>query len=143
MNRRSISYLTLAASFVCATTAYAETRESNVAPSSAARPATEGERYPADNSAVNAGDHVRGRLNADDQGNAGLETTRSIRAALTSRDDFSVYAKNVKIITDANGTVTLRGPVRSSEERSEIRKVAEQIAGAGKVKDLLEIAPDK
>ena len=51
-------------------------------------------------------------------------------------------AHNVKIIT-VNGVVTLRGPVKSEEERKKIAAMAEQVAGAGKVQNHLEVAPPK
>jgi osmotically-inducible protein OsmY len=48
-------------------------------------------------------------------------------------------AKNVKIIT-VNGVVTLRGPVKTIEEKRTIEAMAQQIAGADKVDSQLEIS---
>jgi len=50
-----------------------------------------------------------------------------------------VTAQNVKIIT-LDGVVTLRGPVKSQEEKQRIASAAEKVAGRGKVQDYLEIA---
>jgi osmotically-inducible protein OsmY len=44
----------------------------------------------------------------------------------------------VKIISQ-EGTVTLKGPVKSEDERKNIVAKAEQIAGAGKVTDQLSV----
>jgi osmotically-inducible protein OsmY len=50
-----------------------------------------------------------------------------------------VTAENIKIIT-INGRVTLRGPVKSSAEKSAIVAKAQQIAGTTQVDDQLEVA---
>jgi len=44
----------------------------------------------------------------------------------------------VKIITQ-DGAVTLKGPVRSEDERKEVMTKAEQVAGSGKVTDQLSV----
>jgi osmotically-inducible protein OsmY len=54
-------------------------------------------------------------------------------------DALSTTAKNVKIIT-VNGVVTLRGPVKTIEEKRTIEATAQQIAGADKVDSQLEIS---
>jgi len=69
---------------------------------------------------------------------ADVETTRKIRKEITDDDSLSTTAKNVKIITQG-GKVTLRGPVNHPEEKEKIAKKAEQIAGAGKVENKLEV----
>ena len=48
-------------------------------------------------------------------------------------------AKNIKVITD-NGRVTLRGPVRSDQEKTLIAAKAQKIAGEGNVDDQLDVA---
>jgi osmotically-inducible protein OsmY len=69
-----------------------------------------------------------------------MELTRSIRQKIVDRDDLSTYAKNVKIISDDQGSVTLRGPVRSDNERRQLEEIARSVAGAGKVTNQLEVA---
>jgi osmotically-inducible protein OsmY len=44
----------------------------------------------------------------------------------------------VKIVT-ANGSVTLRGPVKTEEEKAAIASKAQQIAGADKVDNQIEV----
>ena len=95
----------------------------------------------ADNSRINARDRDDATLTPGDQGTtpADRETTQRIRKALvTGPSDFSVAAKNVKIIT-ANGKVTLRGPVNSAAEKEGIVALAKSVAGEGNVEDQLEV----
>jgi osmotically-inducible protein OsmY len=46
--------------------------------------------------------------------------------------ELSTYAHNVKIVS-VNGMVTLKGPVRSEDEKKAVEAKATEIAGAGKV----------
>ena len=64
--------------------------------------------------------------------------TQRIRQAVVADKTLSTTAKNVKIIT-INGVVTLRGPVKNSQEKGMIEAKAQQIAGADKVNSQLEI----
>jgi osmotically-inducible protein OsmY len=64
--------------------------------------------------------------------------SQNIRQALTADDSLSTNGKNVKIITN-DGTVTLRGPVKSDKEKSTIAAKAQQIAGVKNVDNQLEI----
>src|SRR4030095_9597634 len=61
------------------------------------------------------------------------------KKAVTADDSLSTNAKNVKIITN-DGTVTLRGPVKSEKEKSDIEAKAKQVAGVKSVDNQLEIA---
>jgi hypothetical protein len=47
-------------------------------------------------------------------------------------------SQNVKIIT-ANGKVTLRGPVKTEQERQSIETSARKVAGDGNVDDQVEV----
>ena len=68
--------------------------------------------------------------------------TQKIRKAIVNDSSLSTYAHNIKIITQ-DGKVTLRGPVRSGDERSNVEAKAAGIAGQDNVTDQLEITPDK
>jgi osmotically-inducible protein OsmY len=76
-----------------------------------------------DNSAQNKGQDQT----AQDQSNiqSDRETTAKVRKALIADKDLSMYAHNIKIIT-RNGTVTLKGPVQSDDEK---QKVESDVAG--------------
>jgi osmotically-inducible protein OsmY len=80
-----------------------------------------------DNSAINQkqGD------TADQQSEASSDRmlTRKIRQALIADKSLSVYGHNIKIITK-NGSVTLKGPVQSEEEKQTIASKAESIVGS-------------
>jgi hyperosmotically inducible protein len=68
--------------------------------------------------------------------------TQKIRKAIHEDNTLSLYGHNIKIITQ-DGKVTLRGPVRSAEDKSNIEAKAVAVAGQGNVTDQLEIAPPK
>src|SRR5262245_21361154 len=53
---------------------------------------------------------------------------------------MSIDAQNIKIITQ-DGKVTLRGPVKTAEEKGQIEKFALEVAGAGNVDSQIEIEP--
>jgi osmotically-inducible protein OsmY len=93
----------------------------------------------ADNTGKNVRDRSDQTLTPTDQSEnrADLDLTRRIRRAVTANDRLSSEAKNIKIIT-SGGKVTLRGPVKSDDERKTITSIAQQIAG-DKVEDQLEI----
>jgi hyperosmotically inducible periplasmic protein len=95
----------------------------------------------ADNTAVNERDRNGDMATATDQSEspADRETTRRIRAIIVADDGLSTNAKNVKIVTNA-GTVTLRGPVETEQERSRVAAAAQQVAGNDKVQNQLEVA---
>lgn len=70
------------------------------------------------------------------------ELTRKIRKSIHEDTSLSTYAHNIKIISQ-DGKVTLRGPVRSEEEKTNIEAKAVAVAGQGNVTDQLEVAPSK
>jgi hyperosmotically inducible periplasmic protein len=97
---------------------------------------------PADNTKVNKRDRKNGAVTADQQKEteSDRETSANIRKALMDNKDLSTYAHNVKIITQ-NGIVTLKGPVRSHEEKKTVEARATEIAGVGKVKSMISVKP--
>jgi len=97
---------------------------------------------PADNTGINKRDSSPEKITADQQSQTkeDREITQKIRQAVVDDKSLSTYAHNVKIIT-VDGMVTLKGPVRSQEEKRTIEEKAGQIAGKNKVKSEIEIAP--
>jgi hyperosmotically inducible protein len=65
--------------------------------------------------------------------------TQQIRKAVVDKDGLSMNAKNVKIIT-ANGVVTLRGPVKSADEKADIAAIAQRTSGVARVDNQIEVA---
>jgi hyperosmotically inducible periplasmic protein len=94
-----------------------------------------------DNSGRNVRDRDDQNKTTGDQSEneADRTITQNIRRAVTADDSLSTNAKNVKIITN-NGTVTLRGPVKSEKEKAEIEAKAKQVAGVKSVDNQLEVA---
>ena len=68
--------------------------------------------------------------------------TQKIRKAIHQDTSLSTYAHNIKIIAQ-DGKVTLRGPVRSEDEKTNIEAKAVAVAGQGNVTNQLEVAPAK
>ena len=68
--------------------------------------------------------------------------TQKIRKAVHGDTSLSTYAHNIKIITQ-DGKVTLRGPVRTEEEKNNLQAKAVTVAGQENVTNQLEIAPSK
>lgn len=77
---------------------------------------------------------------ADNQPNSSndLHTTDAVRKAIIADKGLSMYAHNVKIIT-RHGTVTLKGPVKSDQEKQQVDSDATAAAGPYKVVDHLTV----
>ena len=95
-----------------------------------------------DNTKVNQRDKNQAERTADQQkeNRSDREIARQIRRSIVQDKTLSSYAHNVKIIAE-NGMVTLKGPVRSDEEKTAIETKAADIAGKGKVNSQLEVKP--
>ena len=91
-----------------------------------------------DNSAQNKNQNQG--LTADNQPNAKAdrETTANIRKAILADKDLSTYAHNIKVIT-VNGAVTLKGPVKSEEEKEKIASDAASVVPADKITNHLTV----
>jgi len=95
----------------------------------------------ADNTKVNKRDRAAGEPTADQQKNnrTDLDVTKDIRRSIMDDKALSTYAHNVKVISQ-NGTVTLKGPVKSEEEKKAIVSKAISIVGAAdKVNDQMSV----
>ena len=91
-----------------------------------------------------SGDRAKGATTADQQkeNDGDREITQKIRRALMDDKSLSTYAHNVKVVTQ-EGQVTLKGPVRSEDEKKTVEAKATEVAGAGQVINQLSIAPAK
>lgn len=99
-------------------------------------------QIPADNTKINKRDRSPDQVTADQQGGnkQDRELTQKIRQAVYNDKSLSTNAHNVKIIT-VNGVVTLKGPVKSEQEKKVVEELAAQIAGKGNIKSEIGIAP--
>ena len=97
---------------------------------------------PADNTKVNERDRAPGAVTADQQKEhtSDRDVTRKIRQSLMKDKTLSSYAHNVKVIAQ-DGQVTLKGPVRSDDERRTVEAKAIEVAGAGHVTNEMSVAP--
>lgn len=101
------------------------------------------EAVKADDTKMNKQMRENKEMTADQQGNspADRKMTQEIRRAVMKDKSLSTYGHNVKIITK-DGNVTLKGPVRSAEEKAAVEKAAAQVA-KGKITNQLQVMPPK
>ena len=97
---------------------------------------------PPDNTKANTRDRAKGAVTADQQkeNTSDRDVARKIRQSLIKDKALSSYAHNVKVIAQG-GQVTLKGPVRSDEERRTVEAKATEVAGAGHVTNEMSVAP--
>ena len=95
-----------------------------------------------DNTKVNKRDRNKAEPTAGQQkeNKADRDLARNVRRSLVKDKSLSSYAHNVKVVAQ-DGKVTLKGPVRSAEEKQAVEaKAAEVAGGADKVNSEIEIA---
>jgi hyperosmotically inducible protein len=97
---------------------------------------------PPDNTKINKRDRAKGAATADQQKENARDRdlAQKIRQSIVKDKSLSTYAHNVKVIAQG-GNVTLKGPVRSDEEKRTIEMMANEIAGSGHVTNQLTVAP--
>jgi len=98
-----------------------------------------------DNTKVNQGDRNPGQVTADQQKENATdrELSARVRQSIVADKSLSSYAHNIKIISQ-NGTVTLKGPVKSEAEKQTVIAKAVAITGsANKVHDQISISGKK
>jgi osmotically-inducible protein OsmY len=109
-------------------------------PAGAAPPAAAPQTRDADNTAINKRD--KGNATQTPQKQTNREPDRklvaSVRRALVRDKSLSTSAHNVKIVT-RDGVVTLRGPVRSDEEKGKVEQLAQAVAGVKSVDNKLDV----
>jgi osmotically-inducible protein OsmY len=75
------------------------------------------------------------------QNKADRELTRQIRKAIVSDKSLSTQAHNVKILTQ-DGTVTLKGQVKTDDEKKAVEDKATGVVGNGKVTSEITVGPN-
>ena len=93
-----------------------------------------------DNTRVNKADRNNAEPTAQNQSNAksDRDLAAAVRKAITQDKSLSTYAHNVKVVV-RDGSVTLRGPVRSGDEKTKVAELARQTAGSEKIDDQMSI----
>jgi osmotically-inducible protein OsmY len=99
---------------------------------------------PPDNTKNNKRDRDPSEPTADQQkmSAADRDLTKKIRRSIMSDKSLSTYAHNIKIIA-RDGKVTLKGPVRTLDDKSSIEAKAVAVAGDGNVTNEIEVAPSQ
>src|ERR1700676_2843913 len=99
-------------------------------------------QFATDNTKVNQRDQNANQPTADQQKErrSDRDITQQIRQAVVKDKSLSTYAHNVKIITQ-NGQVTLKGPVRTDDEKKAVEAKAAEVAGDSKVTSELNVKP--
>jgi hyperosmotically inducible protein len=102
--------------------------------------AADDEKAKPDNTETNARDRSGETETSGDQSNssADLKITQAIRQALMKEGELSTTAKNIKVIT-ANGQVTLRGPVKTVQEKARVDQIARSAAGGAQIDNQLDV----
>jgi hyperosmotically inducible periplasmic protein len=72
---------------------------------------------------------------------ADRELTQQIRKAIVSDKTLSSQAHNIKILTK-DGAVTLKGQVKTDDEKKAIEDKASSVAGTGKVTSEFTVGPN-
>jgi hyperosmotically inducible periplasmic protein len=118
----------------------------------AQQPATQQPPATSDSAQVPAGDNTK--MNQQDRNDnpttaqqqkenpSDRELTQHVRQAIMQDKSLSTYAHNVKVIS-RNGTVTLKGPVRSENEKQAIEAKANEVAGKDRVVNDLTVTPEQ
>jgi hyperosmotically inducible periplasmic protein len=88
----------------------------------------------------NSGQNKAQSQTADDQTSARSDRllTANVRKAIVGDKDLSTYAHNVKIIT-RDGHVTLKGPVKSEEEKKQVLTDAANAVSAENISNELTV----
>lgn len=97
-----------------------------------------------DNTKTNQRDRSANEPTADQQkdNRSDRDITQQIRQSIVKDKSLSTYAHNVKVITQ-NGQVTLKGPVKSEDEKKAIEAKAAKVAGESKVSSELNVKPQQ
>lgn len=97
-----------------------------------------------DNTKINQRDRAQPERTADQakETTSDRDIMQKIRKAIIADKSLSTYGHNVKVIAE-HGKVTLKGPVHTAEERSNIEAKATEVAGSGNVANQISVKGDK
>ena len=90
-----------------------------------------------DNSAQNK--HQAQTAQSQSSAASDRELTAKVRKAIIADKDLSTYAHNIKIITQ-NGAVTLKGPVKSDQEKQKIESDVAGVVSRDSIVDQLTVS---
>ncbi|MFZ6876485.1 BON domain-containing protein [Undibacterium sp. Di27W] len=93
-----------------------------------------------DNTAINQRDKLAGNKTPEDQFNTPEDRTllAEVRRSIVHDKSLSMTAHNIKINVDS-GKVTLRGPVKTADEKSKIEKIVQAVKGVSSINNALDV----
>jgi hyperosmotically inducible periplasmic protein len=100
------------------------------------------QQTPPDNTKKNSDDQSSPTADQQKMNPMDRAITQKIRKSVMADKSLSTYAHNIKIISQ-DGKVTLRGPVRSDDEKSNVEAKAAAIVGHNNLISQIEVAPSK
>ena len=102
--------------------------------------ATQNPQPAPDNTKINQRDRAQSERTADQakENTSDRDTMQRIRKAIVADKSLSTYSHNVKVISQ-HGKVTLKGPVHTAKERSNIEAKATEVAGSGNVANQISV----
>ena len=94
----------------------------------------------ADNTEMNTRDKNDNTITAQKQtnGETDIDVLANVRKAIIDDENLSISAHNVKIMV-VNGKVTLRGPVKSANEKVRVEELAAQVVGVLDIDNQLDV----
>lgn len=95
-----------------------------------------------DNTGVNKRDRAADAVTAGSSKNnkTDLSLMKQIRKSIVADKSLSTDAHNIKVIA-MDGSVTLKGPVRTDAEKMTVEAKAKEVAGADKVTSEISVVP--
>lgn len=93
-----------------------------------------------DNTQINARDQDGATKTPQDQTNRApdRELLAAVRRAIVGDKSLSTMAHNVKVMVEG-GSVTLRGPVQSVQEKAQVETLAKRVTGVTKTNNQLDV----
>ena len=93
-----------------------------------------------DNTAINNRDKYAGNITPEDQFNTTEDRNllAAVRRSVVHDKSLSVMAHNIKIMVDT-GKVTLRGPVKTADEKLKVEKIVQAVKGVSSINNSLDV----
>lgn len=93
-----------------------------------------------DNTAINNRDKYAGNKTPEDQFNTPEDRNllATVRRSVVQDKSLSVMAHNIKIMVDT-GKVTLRGPVKTADEKLKVEKIVQAVKGVSSINNSLDV----
>ena len=93
-----------------------------------------------DNTAINNRDKYAGNKTPEDQFNTPEDRNllAAVRRSVVQDKSLSVMAHNIKIMVDT-GKVTLRGPVKTADEKVKVEKIVQAVTGVSSINNSLDV----